>query len=112
MFAVTSFSPQIERIHAELMRSAGVGGEGSGYVEEQVVNGEEVARVESLGAMGLILTGASALLGEGGFMWMKAEHYRQRYERALQRGRVRVDADGDGESDVTLYFKFAQLVRG
>ena len=64
-----------------------------------VINTEDLARLEALGALHLIYAGASAVAAGSPIEAEKAEWYRRRFME--ERGRVvaQIDLDGDGRAD-------------
>lgn len=111
-FSITTFSPQIELMHQQLMQLL----EGETDLDavaliDAILNPDEFARVESLGAMHLVMAGASSLIGDRGMLWMKATMYRERFVASRARLRVFLDIDGDNVIDQTIWFNTVQLRR-
>jgi hypothetical protein len=112
---VLTFAPQIEVVHRQVLRTLGIEPDEDGFLGtpgvENLVNVEEITKVEALGALDLIFTGAASLIGEQGTLWTKAQMYRQRFASARQWARGRFDLDGDGVADTVRFMNVVQFVR-
>jgi len=107
---VSTFAPQIELIHRQLLSSVGVGA-GLEHTESAVMNGQAIARVEALGALHVAFVAASAICGPTAVAWSKAEIYRERFAIARERAVVELDLDGDGVVGERRRFNTARLMR-
>ncbi len=115
-YAVRSFLPQIEMMHRQVMRSAGIEPDGVGEPSDaatvdDVLNGNEIALVEALGALESIFASAASMLADEPYLRLRAASYRDRFASARQRARVRLDRDGDGVVDVVRHLDVVQFVR-
>jgi len=115
-YAVRSFRPQVEMMHRQVMRSAGIEPDGVGEpsdaaTEVDVLNRDELAMVVSLGALESIFASAASLLADEPYLRLRAASYRDRFSSARQRARVRLDLDGDGVVDVVRHLNVVQFVR-
>ena len=109
---VISFAAQIGAVHAALMESLGLGEDG--LDAGAVLDGALMARLEALGALGIVYSGAASMLGGGGdgmrdAMSVKGEMYRERFEHQRRTLSVRIDTDGDGEADEMRSLRAARL---
>jgi len=113
-YEIATFGPQIEIVHRQIMRLADLDPddiESGDPSELDVVNLDELTMLESLGALDLVLSGATALVGERGSLWSKAQIYRNRFQAARERTRVRIDLDGDGIGEVVRHLSVAKFIR-
>lgn len=111
-FSITTFGPQIEIVHQQMMQLLEFEtGLDEVALIDAVLNDEEVAQVESLGAMHMVMSGASSLIGDRGMLWMKATMYRERFVASRARLRVLLDIDGDDVADRVVWFNMIQLSR-
>ncbi|MGP1345247.1 MAG: hypothetical protein ACTS3F_01085 [Phycisphaerales bacterium] len=111
---VISFGAQIGGVHAALMESLGLGDDG--LDEVAVLDGALMARIEALGALGIVYSGAASMVGGGGdgmrdAMGLKGAMYRERFEQQRRTLSVRIDTDGDGEADEMRSLRGARLDR-
>lgn len=116
VYTVRSFAPQIEVLHRQVMRMAGIepdaaeAEEGEATVAD-VLNVDEMAQVEALGTLEAIFASAASILADEPYLRLRAASYRQRFASARQRARVRLDLDGDGVADVVRSLSVVQFVR-
>jgi len=110
---LTTFAPQMGLAHRQLLTMLGIGEAGSDaeVTEGMIVNQAELGRAETLGALFLVLTGASAVSGPFGVLGRRAELYRRRFEAVRRRLAVLLDTDGDGEVDATRRLNALRLER-
>lgn len=115
---VSTFSPQLAATHGLILNGLGVvegeapeGGDGRVYAS-QILNGGDLVRAECLGALHLVYSAASSLVGEASVSWTKALMYRDRFGEERQRVAVEIDTDGDGAADVHRRVNALRLVRG
>ncbi len=96
-----TFSPQAEVVHTGLMRLIGVEPEdGACEVSEaSVMSIDLLARIEALGTLEVIYSGAASLVGENDMLILKAGEYRRRFREACAEATVLLDVDGDGVVD-------------
>jgi len=113
---VSTFRQQIEHVHRELMSSLGITepieGADDAIDDAVVTNPERFVLAESLGALALIYTSASALVDDSSVTWAKAQLYRERYRAERGRLTAELDLDGDGIADATRRGNTGRLVRG
>ncbi|MEC9374322.1 MAG: hypothetical protein VYC34_10780 [Planctomycetota bacterium] len=93
---ISTFLPQIGQAHRQTLHSGGIDAESEA---EFVVNTDDLARVEALGALHLIFAGAAASASPGSLLWEKARMYRDRYIRSRAATIVVLDDDADGKAD-------------
>jgi len=115
-YVVRSFLPQLEMVHRQVMRAAGIEPDGAGEPSDaatvkDVLNGDEIALVESLGALESIFASATSMLADEPYLRLRAASYRDRFSSARQRARVRLDLDGDGVVDAVRHLNVVQFVR-
>ncbi len=115
-YVVRSFLPQLEMVHRQVMRAAGIEPDGVGEPSDaatvdDVLNGDEIAMVEALGALDEIFASAASMLADEPYLRLRAASYRERFSSARQRARVRLDLDGDGVVDVVRHLNVVQFVR-
>jgi hypothetical protein len=77
-----------------------------------VLNPDELAPVEALGALHLIFAGASTGAGEDSPLAERAESYRRRFIREARRAAVLLDLDADGLPDSLRRAASVPLLRG
>lgn len=109
--SVMSFAPQLEAMHAEVMRALGLEPGAEELGEASVTNPRSVAHVEALGALHLVFAGAAALTGADSPAWTRAESYRERFGEARRRLCVGVDLDNDGRPDAVRRVSAARFIR-
>lgn len=119
--SVTSFGPQVAIVHRQVLRMMGIesdeataSADGLGTIvrERQITNSADLVLLESLGALHLIYSAASALLGVDSPAGQRAEMYRERFARERFRSSARIDTDGDGVADAVRRANVVMLVRG
>ncbi|MBL1217001.1 MAG: hypothetical protein D8M59_05835 [Planctomycetes bacterium] len=117
-FQVCSYAPQIESVHALIQNACelhAVGSSGvssSSYPEDQVVNPDEIVRVEVMGALYLAFAAAGSLTGASNAeLAQRAELYRQRYDAARSAARVLIDTNGDGEAEIVRTMNTVKFFR-
>jgi hypothetical protein len=117
---VVTFRPQLAVVHGQLLRMLGIepqdAREGA-LTESAVVNPGSLTRLECLGALHLIYAAAAAAAAPGGLgaglsYGERALMYRERFAAERLRVSVLIDADGDGEPEVTRRPGVGFLVRG
>lgn len=118
---IASFGPQREIIHRQLLAALGLDPapndeetpllSGGRPNASQIVNTRDMALVESLGALHLILSSAAALVGETATLWTKAALYRERFDHARRRLAARLDLNNDGVADAQRHITVAHLTR-
>lgn len=116
VYTVRSFAPQIETVHRQVMRMAGIEPDASDAAEGEatvasVLNTDEVGLVEALGSLEMIFAAAASILADEPYLRLRAASYRERFASARQRARVRLDLDGDGVADVVRSLSVVQFVR-
>ncbi len=113
---IATFGPQREIIHRQLLAALGL--DPAPLDEDnprpnasQVVNTRDMALVESLGALHLILSSAAALVGETSTLWTKAALHRDRFDHARRRLAAHLDLNNDGAPDAQRHITIAHLTR-
>jgi len=107
---IHTFRPQIELVHQQVLRSMGI--EPGSDEESRIVNPRDFVLAEALGALHVIYSSASALLGSEAGMWMRARMYRERFIEERSRLVARLDLDQDGVAEVERRPNVLQLARG
>ncbi len=99
-----TFSPQAELVHDGLLRLIGINPDdlGSELTESTVLSVSLMARVEALGTLELVYSGAASLVGDNDTLLMKAGEYRRRFRQACAGATLSLDTDGDGLADRRL----------
>jgi len=110
---IVSFLPQISIVHQLLLQAFGIDQQANlGEPQESnIINTSEAVLVEALGSLHLIYSGASALVGEQGLLWNKAQMYRDRFREAREQLVLRFDLDGDGLADASRSSNVIRLLR-
>lgn len=104
---VRTFAPQLGVVHGELAAALGLS-----LAEAAAAEPTPATRfAEALGALHLIFASASAVVGDGSLLWVKAQMYRERFGRQRGRVRVAIDADGDGVAESVRQLSTSRLVR-
>lgn len=113
---ITTFRPQIALVESQVLRMAGFepdGSEGPGRLPASAVRVDaELTRLVCLGALAVIWSAASGLLGERSAGWTRAEWYRRRFEEERMRVSVAVDSGGDGVVEARRALRAISMVRG
>jgi hypothetical protein len=114
--AVWTFRPQIEMVHAQVLRMLGIEPQDppqpGRLTESGITNPGALARVEALGALHLVFAAAAGGSPPDSPQWARAEMYRERFAAERQRASARVDLDGDGIPDATRRLNVVQFIRG
>lgn len=116
---IATFGPQREIVHRQLLTALGLdpapadaGQPASDRpTAAQVVNPRDLALVESLGALHLILSAAAALVGESSTLWTRAALHRDRFDHARRRLAAQLDLDQDGVADAIRHITVVHLTR-
>jgi hypothetical protein len=113
--ASATFAPQIAAVHRQLLRMLGIEPDlpaAPGLLTEaSITTPGALAMVESVAALHLIYSAASALSGPDSALGARAEFYRRRFVSERQLAAARIDTDGDGVADATRRLNIIQLVR-
>lgn len=109
---VRTFSPQAALVHDGLLRLLGIepGGE-SGLGEESVVSLSLMARLEALGTLERVYSGAVALVGDNQGLETKAREYGRRFRAACAGASVLIDTNGDGFGDERRHLGLVRMRR-
>lgn len=94
-----TFAPQATLVHEHLLTLMGIGDPGSDLNEDAIVSLSVMARLETLGTLERVYSGAAALIGDNATLLHKAKTYRDRFRRSLRGATVLIDTDGDGHAD-------------
>lgn len=117
---IATFGPQREIIHRQLLAALGLHPAPPPGDEEadsprphagNVVNTFDLALIESLGALHLILSSAAALVGEASTLWTKAALHRDRFDHARRRLGAHLDLNNDGVADAVRHITVLHLTR-
>lgn len=113
---VITFAPQIAAVHTEILArlgiGVGVGEEPDGPTEASITNPAALVRLEVLGTLAMVWGAAAALQGQGSPAAERAEWYRARFGRERESVSVRLDLDGDGQTDAARHLGSTRMVRG
>lgn len=107
---VATLRPQIEIVHREVLRLAGIGVGGT-PVEADITNGESLVLLEAYGALHLAYAAAGALSGADSHLAARAAMYSALVGRERARARVEVDLNGDGAPDATRRLNIIRPLR-
>ena len=117
--SITTFSPQIALAHAQLLRMFGLEPAGSpaaalacAMTEDRVTNARDLSLLESLCALHMIYSAASAMLGPDSAPGRRADLYAQRFAAERFRAVAKLDLDGDSIPDTHRRASVMQLTRG
>lgn len=97
-----TFAPQAELVHDGLLRLLGIDPQADAedaLTEDAVVSVSVMARLEALGTLERIYSGAAALAGDNQMLIYKAGEYRRRFRHATAQASVLLDTNGDGHAD-------------
>jgi hypothetical protein len=115
---IATFGPQRAIVHRQLLAALGLDPapadeepDSSRPHAGNVVNTHDLALLESLGALHLILSSAAALVGESSTLWTKAALYRDRFDHARRRLGAHLDLDSDGVADAIRHITVLHLTR-
>jgi len=100
--AARTFEPQAELVHDGLLRLLGIDPnetQPDALTEDSVVSLSVMARLESLGTIERVYSGAAALTGDNQMLTYKAGEYRRRFRHATAQASVLLDTNGDGHAD-------------
>ena len=119
-FKIYTFAHQLAIVHGQILRMLGIEPElvaspGQTLVtESSILNPGVLVRLESLGALHLIFSAASAsgVAGDGGSYAERASMYRERFMAERARVSVLIDSDGDGKAEATRRPSVMHVVRG
>ena len=110
---VRTFAPQAVLVHDELLRMIGIVTNDPKFSlsQDDIVSESVMSRLEALGALHRIYSGAATVVGENEQLWRKADEYQRRYQTACRQAIVWLDTDGDGKGDLRKHFGVGELVR-
>ena len=99
-----TFAPQAELIHDGLLRLLGIDPDDAGAAidESAIISVSLMTRLEALGTLEVVYSGAASLVGDNDTLLMKAGEYRRRFRQACAGASVSLDTDGDGVVDERL----------
>jgi hypothetical protein len=108
-----SFAPQASLVHDTLLAMLGIDPDDTGgaITEGMIVSLTVMARLETLGTLERVYTGAVAVGGDTGEVWKKAAEYHRKFGTACRAARVRLDLDGDGAADFTRELGVLRFIR-
>jgi len=112
-YRIGTFAPQAEEVGFALTQYLGVGpgDPASGLAAEDILEPELLRRLSVYGVLANVYAMWAGAEREDRY-WQKHRYWRQMYERARQRCRVRLDVGGDGVADVVRLGGCGRLVRG
>lgn len=116
-FVIQTFAPQIAMAHQQILSLAGLERAGSAAAlagakhEGQVLLDPDLVRLECLGALAIIWSGAAGLLGAGAPGLERAAWFHERFARERQSVRVRLSS-GSGLAEEIRSLSAARLSRG
>ncbi|MEX1017516.1 MAG: hypothetical protein WDZ31_12305 [Phycisphaeraceae bacterium] len=111
---VRTFAPQAALVHDALLRLLGIDPDddsAGGLTEDAVVSLSVVARLEALGTLERIYSGAAAIGGDNEALLVKAQHYHRRFRESVAQASVLIDIDGDGRADERRHLGLIRLSR-
>jgi hypothetical protein len=100
-FHVRTFAAQIGRAAGELVESLRRTDEATDSQLPLFADSAQLRDVVAHGALADVFVARSAAGDNADVNWIKAGHYRRRYDQLVRRLRVAVDADGDGVPEQT-----------
>ena len=108
-----TFAPQAELVHDGLLRLIGIepddpDGE---LIESAILTLTRMARIEALGTLERVYSGAASLIGDNETLLMKAGEYRRRFRQACASTTVLLDTDGDGLPERKVHLGIIRLTR-
>ncbi|MEX0745371.1 MAG: hypothetical protein WD118_07185 [Phycisphaeraceae bacterium] len=107
-----TFAPQAELVHDALLRLLGIDPDASeGLTEDAVVSLSVMARLEALGTLERVYSGAAAIGGDNEALLVKAQHYHRRVREAIVQASVLIDIDGDGRADERRHLGLVRMTR-
>lgn len=106
---VSTLRPQIEMVHREVLRLAGIDVGVPG--EADVTNGDALILLEAYGALHIAYAAAGALSGADSHLAARAAMYAALVGRERARARVEIDLDGDGLPDATRRLNVVRPLR-
>ena len=108
-----TFAPQAALVRDGLLRLLGIDPDatGLGLTADAVVSLSVMARLEAVGTLERVYSGAVALTGENEGLRAKADAYRRRFREAVAGASVLVDVDGDGYADERRHLGLVRLAR-
>jgi hypothetical protein len=110
---VQTFSPQSGLVHDGLLRFIGIDTDDPDpdLTESAVLSLSLMARLEALGTLEMVYSGAASLVGDNDTLLMKAGEYRRRFRQACAGATLSLDTDGDGLADKRLSLGTIRLTR-
>ena len=108
-----TFAPQAALIHDALLRLLGIDPSDpyTPMTEDAVVSLSVMARLEALGTLERVYSGAAALSGDNEQLRIKARHYARQFQLAAAQSTVLVDVDGDGHADERRHLGLVRMKR-
>lgn len=99
-----TFAPQAELVHDGLLRLMGIDPDDpdAELTGAAVLSLSLMARLEALGTLERVYSGAASLVGDNDTLLMKAGEYRRRFRQTCIGATVLLDTDGDGLPDRRL----------
>lgn len=99
-----TFAPQAAMVRGGLLRLLGIdpsdpAEDDAALTEDAVVSLSVMARLEALGTLERVYSGASALSGDNTLWQYKAGEYRRRFRAAISKASVLIDTNDDGVAD-------------
>lgn len=110
---VRSFEPQAALVHDGLLRMLGIDADDpeASLSEDAVVSLSVMARLEALGTLERIYSGAMALGGSNEVVQTKAREYGRRFHLAGAQATVLIDTDGDGYANERRHLGLLRMTR-
>ena len=111
---VRTFGPQAAMVHDSLLRLLGIDlhdARPGALGEDAVVSLSVMVRLETLGTLERVFSGAAALTGDNQMLLYKAGEYRRRFRQATAQASVLLDTNGDGHADERRRLGIGRLVR-
>jgi len=98
---IRTFEPQAALVHDQLLHMLGMDPDHPRVSadEQTIVSMASMARLEALGTLQQIFSGAAAVTGDNEGLHQKATQYEHAFRHALHRSTVLLDVDGDGRID-------------
>jgi hypothetical protein len=111
-YRISTFAPQAGEVGFQLTEYFGIapGNPASDYDADDVLDTNVLRRASVFAVIASVYATLASKSGDEGF-WKKSLHYMGLFEKARERCRLCVDADGNGVADVTKIGASVKLVR-
>ena len=110
---VRTFAPQAAVVHDVLLHMLGIDADNPdpSLSQDNIVSLSLMARLEALGTLHRLYSGAVALVGDNEELRRKSAEYHHRFNAGCRGASVWMDLDGDGNGDVRVQLGVTSMVR-